>query len=129
METFSPDNVTPPACKPAVWNWYIAYVAAMALMYAVVSVLGIVLLVIEPSLLEMESAELKVQGAVCFVMGALLFLPFAAAPFIPRRPWTWIYHLVLICLGMTSCCCLPATIPLLIFWLKPDCKQFFGRAA
>ena len=130
METLSQNGTMPGAVqKPAVWTWYIVYAAAMALMYALVSILGIVFLLIDPSWLEMESVELKVQGAICFLMGAILFLPFAVAPFLPKRPWVWIYHLVLICLGMTSCCCLPATIPLLIFWLKPECKQFFGRAA
>ena len=52
---------------------------------------------------------------------------FGAAPFLPRRPWVWIYDLVLICLGLTSVCCLPATIPLLVYWLKPEAKSWFGR--
>ena len=30
----------------------------------------------------------------------------------------WIYNLILIVLGMTSCCTWPITIPLMIFWIK-----------
>jgi hypothetical protein len=41
----------------------------------------------------------------------------------------WVYDIVLICLGMTSVCCMPVTIPLLIFWIKPDAKAWFGRVA
>jgi hypothetical protein len=37
------------------------------------------------------------------------------------------YDLVLICIGMTSCCILPAAIPLLIFWLKPEAKNWFHQ--
>jgi hypothetical protein len=46
---------------------------------------------------------------------------------LPPRPWTWIYHLVIICFGMTSACCIPMCVPLVIFWLKPDTKAYFGR--
>jgi hypothetical protein len=28
---------------------------------------------------------------------------------------------------MTSACFLPACIPLLIYWIKPDVKAYFGR--
>jgi hypothetical protein len=35
--------------------------------------------------------------------------------------------MVLICIGMNSCCLLPASIPLLIFWIKPETKTYFGR--
>jgi hypothetical protein len=28
---------------------------------------------------------------------------------------------------MTSACFLPFCIPLLIFWLKPEAKHYFGR--
>jgi hypothetical protein len=30
-------------------------------------------------------------------------------------------------IGMTSCCFLPFLIPLLIYWLKPETKAYFGR--
>jgi hypothetical protein len=45
----------------------------------------------------------------------------------PRRPWAWIFGLVLICIGLTSLCCLPVAIPLLLSWLKPETKSYFGR--
>ena len=41
----------------------------------------------------------------------------AAAIFLPPRPWVWIYDLVLIAIGFMSCCILPFSVALLIFWL------------
>jgi hypothetical protein len=41
----------------------------------------------------------------------------------------WVYDLVVICVGMTSFCCMPVCIPLLIFWIKPEVRAYFGRTA
>jgi hypothetical protein len=112
---------------PAVWKWYVAYCVMMAVMYLLLAGIGICLLVIDPSILEMEPTLAKIQGVIFGIMGAALLLPFAVAPFLPNRPWTWIYGMVLICVGLTGCCFWPASIPLLIFWLKPDCRTFFGK--
>ena len=76
---------------------------------------------------ETERMELLTNGIVLAVVG----LPFAIASalpfFFPRKPWVWIYNLEIITIGMTSCCCLPACVPLLIFWLKPEIKIWYGR--
>ena len=34
--------------------------------------------------------------------------------------------MLLICVGMTSCCCIPACLPILLQWIKPDTKAWFG---
>ena len=68
-----------------------------------------------------------VIGVIYAIMGLVFAIVFAVGLFLPRKPWGWIMGIVLIALGMTSVCCLPATIPLLIFWLKPDAKAYFGR--
>jgi hypothetical protein len=41
----------------------------------------------------------------------------------------WIYQIVLIGLGLTSVCCLPATVPLLISYVKPEVKAWFEPTA
>ena len=33
----------------------------------------------------------------------------------------------LIAIGLTSCCTIPASVPLLVGWLKPDLRAWFGR--
>lgn len=116
--------------EPRVWMWYRVYAGFMGGLYLLVMLGGIALAVFAPSL-EGGGGEMPEMPRFMGVMYAVIGLPFAAAYlaafFIPRVPWAWIYHLVLICVGLTSVCCMPATIPLLIFWLKPETKVFFGR--
>lgn len=121
------ERVDTPARIPEVWTWYVVYCLAMAAMYLFCVLLGVVLLVVDPSDLEMDSIEAKVQGAVFLLIGMALAVPYALAPFLPKRPWTWVLGIVLIGIGLTSCCCLPASLPLLLAWLKPELKQAFGR--
>jgi hypothetical protein len=112
---------TPPA-----FTWFIVYCVLMAFLYIATAALGIAFLFAEPDP-QMSAAEAKIMGAVMIILGLGFFVPYALAPFLPRKSWVWVLGLVLICLGMTSACCLPACIPLLIFWLKPEMKAFYGR--
>jgi MFS family permease len=68
-----------------------------------------------------------VYGVVLLVVGAVCLAACVAGFFLPRRPWAWIAHLVLISIGLTSCCTIPASVPLLVAWLKPDLRAWFGR--
>ena len=113
--------------KPPVLKWYVIYCTAMAFMYLVCVIFGVVLLTIDLTRLNMSKdlMEVKIQAVVLIVVGFPLFIAYAAAPFFPKKPWNWTAGIVLICLGMTSCCCLPACIPLLIHWIKPECKDYF----
>jgi cell division protein FtsW (lipid II flippase) len=117
--------------QPAVVTWYRVYCVATAILYLVLAIFGIVLLVIDPSLLgsktDLDPMEITIQAIVFLVLGLPLFLAYLTAVFLPAKPWNWIVGMVLICIGLTSCCCLPATIPLLIFWIKPETKTYFGR--
>ena len=112
--------------KPAVWNWFAAYCVAMALMYLLCVVGGFFFLFADPAELEMDSGGAKVMGVVLIVLGLGLGALFASGPLLPRRGWAWVMGIVLIAIGMTSMCCLPATVPLLIWWLKPETKAFYG---
>ena len=98
----------------------------MALLYLATAVIGIVFLFIEPDR-DMSAEEARIMGVVFIILGLVFFVPFALAPFLPHKSWVWVFGLVLICIGLTSTCCLPACIPLLIFWLKPEMKAFYGR--
>ena len=113
--------------KPPVMTWFNAYCVFMALLYLFCFVLGIVFLVLAPTDRDMSAEESRVMGVVFMVMGLVLAAPFAAGPFLPRKPWAWVFGLVLICIGLTSICCLPATVPLLIHWIKRETKLYFGR--
>lgn len=114
------------SATPPVYRWFVAYCIFMALLYLSLAGMGIVFMFIEPDR-DMSATEAKIMGAVLLIIGLAFFVPYAVAPFLPRQSWVWILGLVLICIGLTSACCLPACIPLLIFWLKPEMKAFYGR--
>jgi MFS family permease len=66
-----------------------------------------------------------IVGGTVVLVGLVLAALFGAGPLLPRRSWAWVFGLVLIVIGMGSMCCLPATVPLLIWWLKPETKAYF----
>jgi hypothetical protein len=111
-----------PVGPPAVWPWYMAYAIGMAVLYLLVFALGVLLLFVG------DKVEDQIQGGVMAIMGLPFAGIFGAAPLLPKKPWTWTYHLVLICLSLTSGCCLVISVPLLIHWIKPETKAFFGRS-
>lgn len=115
-----------PATAPPVYKWFVVYCIFMALLYAFTAVMGIVFLSVEPDA-DMSEAEQKIMGGVFLLLGVVFTVPYAIAPFLPRKSWVWVFGMVLICIGLSSACCLPACIPLLIFWLKPEMKEFYGR--
>ena len=115
-----------PATAPSVYKWFVVYCIFMALMYGIAAVMGIVFLFVEPDP-EMSEAEQRIMGVVFLIIGLVFAVPYSAAPFLPRKSWVWVFGLVLICIGLSSACCLPACVPLLIFWLKPEMKEFYGR--
>ena len=117
------NTAAPPAHK-----WFVVYCVLMALLYLMTAVMGIVFLSVEPER-EMSAEEATLMGVLFLILGLTFFVPFALAPFLPRKSWVWVFGLVLICIGLTSACCLPVCIPLLIFWLKPEMKAFYGRTS
>jgi hypothetical protein len=116
---------------PGVLLWQRVYCGAMTLMYVVLVAVCIAMAVFADDLADAEtsSGELLFGGILLGIVSLGCAALFAAGLFLPRRRWAWIYHLVLIGLGMTSCACLPATVPLLIFWVRSDTQQWFGGTA
>jgi len=117
--------------RPAVVTWFKVYAAFMVLLYVLVAVGGALILAMMDLILEeagagVDELELKVQGWLCLVMGIGLTAAFVVGLLTPRRPWAWVFSIVLIALGLTSCCTWPATIPLLIFFLKSETRQWYA---
>ncbi|MEZ6134752.1 MAG: hypothetical protein R3C53_07575 [Pirellulaceae bacterium] len=105
---------------PNVVKWQMLYCAAMLVLYLACTV-GASILWINAQAWAADADELRemqIMGAV----GAIFCLPlaalFAAGMIWHRGNFGWILNIVLICIGLTSACCMPAAIPLLIFWLK-----------
>lgn len=118
------------APRPKVLVWQHRYCAFMAVVYVLCVAGGVLLCVFRNQLADEKDSptELLVMGVILAAMSVVLAIAFGAAPFLPAAPWVWIYHLVLMALTMTSMCCLPFAIPLLIGWIKPETKAYFGRS-
>jgi hypothetical protein len=113
-------------CPRAVM-WFRVYGWVLVALYLFVAALSLFFFLASPEDLEMKRGEAIVAGSICLSMGLIFAVaclpPLVASP----RPWSWVYSLVLICIGMTSPCFLPASVPLLIFWLKPEVKAYYGK--
>lgn len=116
-----------PARSDTAYRWFRVYAGVMTALYLVISIAGLFFLTAPFDGTSEDVTAQRVNGAI-YGFAGLLGLGFhAVALFLPRRPWAWIYGIVVIAIGMTSCCILPAAIPLLIAWLKPEMKARFNR--
>lgn len=118
-----------PLGTPAVVTWYKLYCVLMIFVYFACSIGGGAIIIFRNQIANPETSaiELLLNGIVLLGMGIVMFVMFIVALLLPPKPWTWIYHLIAICLGLTSCCTWPVTIPLIIQWIKPETQQYFGR--
>lgn len=125
----SPDKIDYTLAKPTVVTWYQVYCCLMMTLYVVVGIGAVALYLNLDNLGEMEGEDrtmLTIQSLIYVAMSVPLTIFFLVGFLVPRRRWGWIYGIIAIALGLTSCCTWPATIPLLIYWLKPETKAYFG---
>jgi len=74
-----------------------------------------------------SSSGQVILGVFFTVMSLILIIPHAIALFGGRAKWVYTLSTVLIGLSMLwNTCCLPVTIPLLIVWMKPETKRWYG---
>lgn len=112
---------------PGVVTWFRVYAAAMAVMYVLVVAAGVFFALAPAEWLEAEEGENIVLGIIFIGVGLPCAALYAAGLFLPPRPWVWVYDLVLIAIGFGSCCILPASVALLVFWIRPETKAYFNR--
>jgi hypothetical protein len=106
--------------------WYRVYCGALAALYALVAMMGLFISYMAPEM-GGEAAENMILGMVYAIVGTIFFAVFLVASILPPKPYNWIVGIIMIAIGMTSCCMWPAVIPLLIYWIKPETREFFGR--
>ncbi|MGP1385004.1 MAG: hypothetical protein ACTS2F_15685 [Thainema sp.] len=120
------DSLNRPPQRPAVVIWLKVYCGVLAAIYLLIALLSLVFFSVNPAELEMTAEEATIIGTIFLLIGGALFIVFLIPIFLRPRPWLWIYDIVVICLGFTSFCILPFSVALLIFWLKPEVKRYFG---
>jgi uncharacterized membrane protein len=116
---------------PGVITWFRVYAGFMVFLYVLVTVGGVALALFSETLASGEEPRevFLIRGVVFAVIGLPLIVMYIVGLFMPAKSWAWIYGIVLIGFGMTSCCFIPACVPLLIFWIKPETQTYFGRTA
>jgi len=100
-------------------GWFKVYTGALCFCYLAAGGFELFLIFDDP-------AE-RTLGIVLLFVAVSLFSACLLPLILQPRPWLWTYDLVIICLGMTSACFLPAAIPLLIAWMKPETKSYFRK--
>jgi cell division protein FtsW (lipid II flippase) len=133
-EVYQSQNATPQFAIPRdnetgrkAYFWYRVYCGVMIVIYLALAGIGITFTFVQPESSSQKPEEVMIMGIIYAVLGVTLLLIFAVAFFLPRTPWNWIVGIVMMALGMTSCCFMPFLIPLLIYWLKPETQAYFGR--
>ncbi len=97
-------------------------------MYVVVAAGAVIFFFVKPEELELSALFTNVMAALYLALGLGLFTACGLPLVLRPRPWVWTYDLIIIALGVTSPCFLPACIPLIIFWSKPETRSYFGKA-
>jgi len=116
-----------PTATPGVIFWFKAYCWILCIMYFLVMI-GSVISFFVPRDAEMPPVVVYITGGAVLFIGGILFVVGLLPLILRPRPWLWVYDLVVICIGFTSACFWPICIPLLIFWIKPEVKQYFGKS-
>ncbi len=129
METLPPSHGLTSSATPKAVFWFRVYAGCMAGIYALCALAAPLVFFAGTRAAGEQGMVLKIQAVALLLVGLAFAIAFALVFVFPRKHWAWIYGLVLICIGMTSCCILPAAIPLLIFWLKPEVKSWFNSGA
>ncbi len=113
--------------RPKCIKWFKVYCAILALCY--IFAIGLSFYLFDPDSPDFEVDPFfnMIFGVMLTLLSITLFLACILPFFLKPEPWVWVYDLVIICIGLTSMCFWPFTIPLLIFWLKPETKHYFGR--
>lgn len=121
-----------PADVPPVVLWYGRYCQAAVALFTVAALYGVR---IGAHRVEL-AGRWGVDAEVVVVFGVLwavtlLFLAFVhyAALRTPRSPWAWKIHAVVLGIGLTTLVLWPAALPLLVYWLKPATREYFGVAS
>jgi hypothetical protein len=75
---------------------------------------------------QRRDEEAASRYGMVFFLFLLLVAPPGIALLLPPSPAAWVYHIVILCLGLGGCS-LPFSVILLIHWFKPETQAFFGR--
>jgi predicted Zn finger-like uncharacterized protein len=125
---YQPAYFPPP--KPGAVTFYLVYLILMIVLYLFVAAMGLLITLMPKTGMDPQDVqEMQIVGPVYLVAGIVFAIPFIVGLFINKGKAAWIYGIVMIAIGLTSCVCWPVSIPLLVFWLQdPTRRYYYGLA-
>ena len=105
------------------------YAGAFTLMYVLCVLGGIVIFAAAASgSMGHRVAESYIRAGAMVLVGIPLSIVSAIAFFGvgKRTRGMWTLNLILHAVGCMSCCCLPVAVAMLIQWIKPEVKAWYG---
>ena len=125
----SANEIVSPISKPGVIFWYRIYCSFSGVFAGLLVLLFLVLRSLpdmEQNMSPSDFDEFQITSLLMVVIGIPCAIFYFSCSFMTYKGWHWVLGLISIGLGMTGCC-LPACIPLLIFWVKPETKRWLNR--
>lgn len=107
--------------------WYRVYCGVLFFLYLLCIGLGLFFIIAQPNTREYNANEVYIMGFVYLIIGVIFAIISGIALILPAKPYNWIVGIVMLALGMTSCCFIPIVIPIFIYWIKPETQAYFGR--
>lgn len=111
---------------PAAVTYYRIYAGVLAVLYLAVVGIGAALLMFNGEFSGHERGEMIVNAVVFIAVGLPLLFASGASIFFPQRKWTWIAHVIIAAMGTSSCCFAPFSILIILKYLEPDVKRYYG---
>jgi hypothetical protein len=110
------------------------YSAFQALLFLFLVFVGVFLIIapgLWPTAFPVKPGE-PPPALIGGVLSALYLVPFVVfviGTIAPRRPWMYVYGIIACVMSMTCGGCWMLAIPTLIYWLKPETKQWLESRA
>jgi ABC-type Fe3+-siderophore transport system permease subunit len=115
------------ATPPKVVFWFRVYAGIMAAIYGLLLVVGVCMMVAALAFDVKDPTLLLIMGGLYCALGLVFAVGFALAFLFKPSPFSWVYGFVLICIGFGGCPTIATSIPLLLFWIKPETRHYFGK--
>ena len=113
---------------PPVWSWYLLLCTLLAVSNVGLIFGGVLLISNERELsakAQYPPGIISAYGVFFIFCGLVFAVGNLILPFLPKKPWMYIIHMMNIIAAGLFLCCLPLALPIFIYWLKPDIKEFF----
>jgi hypothetical protein len=112
--------------------YFRVYGVLACVLYGLVALMGGALLVsplfLDRSAIADTGVGFLVAGGFYACVGLAHVVPALIALCAGRRPWVHVLGIVVLGMGMFNVCCLPINIPLLVVWMKPETRRWYGAS-